>query len=263
MRLFFIGLTTGLTVNAAIVMFQLMGWQGVQQIAPPAGLFANRNLLGETAALGLVAAVAWRLWYGVPGCLGALLATNARGALLGAAVGLLALLWRWSRLAAGGLAVVGTLVLVGWTGRGTKIESVIERVGIWQDAVLGMTLFGHGSGSFYTWYPAVATLHDTLDSRPDHAHNDFLEVAFELGLPGIAIFLALCWASWRWAAAEVRPVLACGAVIACFGFPLHTAAAAGIIALVAGYGAGFGPRVDAGRWLGRGRVRDRGEQRRG
>jgi O-antigen ligase len=69
-------------------------------------------------------------------------------------------------------------------------SSNIERLGIWGDTVSGMKLAGHGLGAFYTDFAGHAPNVDLLRSRPFHAHNDFLEIAYEIG-PGIVLFLGL------------------------------------------------------------------------
>jgi uncharacterized membrane protein YqaE (UPF0057 family) len=41
---------------------QWLGFDGVPQLAPPAGLFLNKNYMGEPAALLLLALLALRAW---------------------------------------------------------------------------------------------------------------------------------------------------------------------------------------------------------
>lgn len=55
---------------------------------------------------------------------------------------------------------------------------------------------GHGGGSYYTVFPSVKG--EDRNNRWDHAHNDYVEIAVDLGLPGLAMLAALYLATlWR------------------------------------------------------------------
>ena len=49
--------------------------------------------------------------------------------------------------------------------------------------------FGHGGGTFYTVFPPFKT--EALPLQWDHAHNDYVEVASDTGLVGLALWVGL------------------------------------------------------------------------
>jgi O-antigen ligase len=181
----------------------------------------------------------WTLWLGLC-ALGAailsiaLLLTQSRGAWVGLMAGLACLLglrWRWGRwvLLAGVVAlgvgawrfwpqILGQLTPTGLTSPGT----LIWRVGVWERSIgyLGDVPFtGYGLGTFR----AVDTLffgpgfiasggsEPVFDVGVPHAHNVFLQMGFDTGIPGLLAYLAIlllatreCWllarrGSWLYA----------------------------------------------------------------
>jgi putative inorganic carbon (HCO3(-)) transporter len=70
----------------------------------------------------------------------------------------------------------------------TQAAGVGGRWGIWQDAlqlIRQHPWLGTGLGTFPVAYPAVQTVH--LNGFVNHAHNDYLEVASEIGILGAVI----------------------------------------------------------------------------
>ncbi len=58
--------------------------------------------------------------------------------------------------------------------------------------------FGTGLGSFITVFPAFEDPHAVDAIFVNHAHNDYLELVLELGLPGALLIVAfLAWWVWR------------------------------------------------------------------
>lgn len=56
---------------------------------------------------------------------------------------------------------------------------------------------GHGGGAFYAGFPMYKTP-DVIPQFFSHAHNDYVEVAVDTGLPGLALWLAVGLATaWR------------------------------------------------------------------
>jgi O-antigen ligase len=258
LRPVYIGMALGLGLSSAAAIAQYgFGWNGVDQYNMPGGLFINPNFMAEVACLVLVALVAERLWLYVPLVLPAALLPQARGALLGLICALV--LWTRNRLVMG-LAVAGLIGGVLWTFQGGhRIASVQERFAIWRDAAEQLRPFGNGIGSFYLLYPASAKRTDTLHQRPDHAHNDYLEAAFELGIGA-----GLLFAVWGFALALGRDrtaalVLTAFLVMAVFGFPLHMPASMFLVALVAGRLCGSGASVGGLEALRRSVLRPRHE----
>lgn len=117
-------------------------------------------------------------------------------------------------------------------------EGALARIGLWVDSLSMLhdhPATGIGLGAYRFLSPTY------LQNIPggawyDFAHNEYVELVIELGLP--AFFLLLAWLTWqmgrRWAevAREVRSarelshvqteaIVACGALFAILGFLLH------------------------------------------
>jgi O-antigen ligase len=105
--------------------------------------------------------------------------------------------------------------------------------------------FGAGLGSFRSVYPLYEQPQQITDVYVVHAHNDYLEIALELGLAGvILILLFLAWwaaAVWRaWRTAEAGPFARAAAIASAavlvhsiVDFPLRTAAIAACFGMCA------------------------------
>ncbi len=180
-----------LLVNLAMIPFSPM------DLNLTWGLYGNKNLFGCALALGFAGAVVYRLWPFALATGAGVFYTHSRSAVLGlAAVGFV-LLWRWSRVAAGA-AVLLALVSIHSAAPGVD-SSIYHRIGIWNDTINNMTLFGSGFGSYFESYFAFAVHRNPTEwmtgMRAAHAYNDFLELTFELGLGACALwaflFLAL------------------------------------------------------------------------
>jgi putative inorganic carbon (hco3(-)) transporter len=133
----------------------------------------------------------------------ALALTQSRGGLLGTMIGLLVLLiWKKRRI---GLLILAigllTAVLVSAFGSGHVIASALSdgtlasRLEVWQRGILMVEDFpitGIGIGTYnqvaHALYPFYIAAPDEL---VPHAHNQFLEVAVDLGIPGLVIYLGL------------------------------------------------------------------------
>lgn len=98
--------------------------------------------------------------------------------------------------------------------------------------------FGSGLGTFQSVYPLYERPEQVTSTFVVHAHNDYAELALELGLPGmILMLLFLAWwgfAVWRaWRTAEAGPFARAAAIASAailvhsiVDFPLRTAAIA-------------------------------------
>lgn len=207
---------------------------------PTSGLFANRNHQGALLALLIPMAAALGA-LGVGNRVGAaarvaaapaiaaiaiplLLVTGSRSALVVAAVGLVfgLLIWSpgggrkdrplWFRLLplAVVTAVVGGLV---WLTAFASRDVAIERLGatenelrwpVWHsiiDMLPHYMPWGTGIGSYAQAYQILEPDNLLRPTISNHAHNEFLEVAFTAGVPGLVLlgiaFAALLFALWR------------------------------------------------------------------
>lgn len=229
------GFAVGLGVSLLFCIGQLLGYHPVPQLVGPAGLFVNRNPLGELAALVAIGCVASRLWGYAPLPLLAVGLSGSRLAICAVVVSVVAgafgVRWRWAIL---GLVLCLTPI-VAYTVGGRSAPALGDRLAIWQDTIEGLTPLGRGIGSYFVAYPLHSDhMMETNSFRPDHAHNDFLEMAFELGPIGLVLLLAMFAISLgRLEEPEHYVILTLG--VLCLGaFPLHYPATLFLGALAAG-----------------------------
>ena len=117
----------------------------------------------------------------------------------------------------------------------TALQSRAELLSTTTRAARDFMPFGSGLGSFQSVYPLYERPLQVTTEYVVHAHNDYAEIALELGVPGILLMLLfLAWwvaAVWRaWRSSEVRPFaraasIASAAVLvhSLVDFPLRTA----------------------------------------
>ena len=119
----------------------------------------------------------------------------------------------------------------------TSVQSRQEIAAVSAKAARDFMPLGSGAGTFQRVY-ALYEDHDRLDPSTyvNHAHNDYLEIALETGVPGLVVLvLFLLWwarAAWRvWRPRDVDPFARAGAVASAailvhslVDFPLRTAA---------------------------------------
>lgn len=232
------GLAAGMTVNAGMAVAQLSGWNGVTQIATatPAGLFVNRMFMGELSAISLVGVLLLtkgRLrWLFAFGPFVALVVAQSRGAWVATGVAVWVIIWRqWPRP---GLALM-PLCLLGLIGLGMlRPETLRERFAIWLDLGSSISWNGSGVGSLYSTYPQVTTRLDTGIERPEHAHNDLLEITYELGLTGTLLAVGFAAAVLRQTDLTERLVLGVVLAMGLVGFPCQMPGTGSVAALLAG-----------------------------
>lgn len=229
----YIAMMAGVGLSGFVAVADYTGWLFVPRVAPFAGLFVNPNFLAEAAAPLLVLAVMFRSWLLVPGLLLGAFLPLSRAALLALAVIGCVHLWRVSRVATSALLTV-VLSALAWHAaeHANHFSSIMERVDIWRDAWAGMSLIGNGIGSFYVSFPVSASIIDTVFNRPDHAHNELVEAAYELGIPGIVLFGALALLAVGKSAEQ--SCLGAALLCAMAGFPLHEPCTGFLVAVLAG-----------------------------
>lgn len=245
-RYLYLGLGTGMAVNSGFAILQWMGFEPVITQFPgsgPAGLFVNPSLLGEASSMMLVLLLANRMWLLSTLTAPSLVLSQNRAGFIACGACVLYMVWKWNRWAAiAALAVIGAAAT--HIIKPNFYDSFMQRTDIWRDAIEGLTVFGRGIGSFYVDFPLYHdhimgenTVNWTLTA---HAHNDTLELLFELGIPGLILMAALGWVIWQSAAYGERYALGCVLISGLAGFPLREPFTAAVAALLAG--------IAAGRW---------------
>lgn len=193
-------------------------------------------MLGEVAVLTALGCIAYKRYWFIPGLFPAIFwQPVARDSLLALAIGLLAIIWQHSKTLALTVAAFGFLGMIVLLTDPTRIGSLNERIELWQMVWQGSTWTGHGVGSLYTLAPYLSGVWDTTISRIDHAHNDALEIFFELGLFGIILYGGIIGYALICADSKTMPVLLGFLVISSVAFPWHIPANSFIGALVIGH----------------------------
>jgi O-antigen ligase len=163
------------------------------------GLTVVVSLLGAVIVLGvlMVGSVAGYVLLGPVIALSLLITRSAVGRRLTAPVVL------GVSLVAGGLGylvatspILPGIGIINWQDTGT-----LSRPDSWArtlDAARDVFPFGSGFGSFERVIPAYEDPSAVTAKFLNHAHNDYLEVLMELGLPGsVLVGMALIWWGWR------------------------------------------------------------------
>lgn len=228
------GLALGLGVSAVVAVFQSLGISVVYSAdIKPAGLFINSNALAEASALLALLLVSARMWVWLPVTAPGLICSS-RAVMLGLIVAVLAWVWDRSRKAAVALATISAValgIIIAYFPFGNQ-NSVNQRLDLWRDTIDGLTWRGWGIGSFDFLYPMFASHVNTMVGRPQFAHNDSLQLLFELGigaLPLLIMVLVLLGVK-----DDNRPAYACFLVISLFGFPTYLPVTGFLAALMAG-----------------------------
>jgi hypothetical protein len=197
----------GVAISALIALIQLTGWSPVSQAESPAGLFYNRDVLAETAAILFV----WALFsrqivlaslLAVP-----LLVCGSRVALACVVLGIAAVR---PRVALIGVLVIGLGIVVFTIWHPAKLNSGFVRLEIWHATLVGVTAIGNGLGSFAVAYPI-----------PEHAHSDILQSFYELGIGATPLLALLLLATWKMASEPIGAAMACLFGEYAVAFPLH------------------------------------------
>jgi putative inorganic carbon (HCO3(-)) transporter len=179
------------TVNANVLAGALL----------PSALLASSLALAPTRPLIRAASICLFAVSAAVMALGA-----SRGALFGLAVGVLALLAvlsRWHRLGAvvlatgGGVVIwrVGLANLLELLGKGGATGSMAGRVEVWSRALYALQDFAFTGIGIGTFERVIPILYPYFLIGPDgsvpHAHNLFLQVGVDLGLPGLIAYATI------------------------------------------------------------------------
>jgi len=146
--------------------------------------------------------------------LGVIMLTLSRGALLAFVVAvavLTALRWKWGWII--GVALLSIGIVIAWINESYSVDillndqtigTMVARLELWSRAIFVVELFpltGVGMGLFKEVIGYLMPLVSVEGTEIVHAHNLFLQIAVDLGLPGlvawISILLAVFAVSWK------------------------------------------------------------------
>lgn len=222
------GLSIGLTISSIMAVFQYFDLDFVYSLGgKPSGLFINPNIYAEISGMLLILILINKLWWFIPVAVPGLL-VSSRAVMIGLAAVSLIWIWNKSKLLAASLAAC--LVAVGAVLINYRTDTIYQRIYIWHDAISGFKLFGNGIGSFVYVFP---NYNKHLDSQnlAENAHNDLIQLIFELGvgaIPLILIAIMLLKVDNDYKFALIFFI-----IVGFFGFPLHTPITVFMVALVA------------------------------
>ena len=190
------------------------------------GIALNRSLaalllvLPVLLATGLMISAGWRFrWIGIPVAM----------------IGL-----------AAAVTFIGTNPLNSSTASRAKQMSIQSRQAIWSNtgrAIRDSFPVGTGLGSFAAVYPLYEDPDAVNSTYVNHAHNDYLELTLELGLPGALLLLLFLgwwvvaslqiWSSNMSSPCERAATIASAAILAhsAVDYPLRTSAIAAVFAM--------------------------------
>ena len=254
LRLFY--LVTSLAFIPSAINMALFKFTGVYVsfgMFPAGGTLGNPNFAGEAAgaiaasALGVISLRrSFPRLIAVSPALATMLLSGCRGAMVGFGLMALCRLWQHPRSA----VIVLCFCLMGTFGLGYTLndqhrrDAIVQRAMIWRDTIDGLTFFGRGIGQYRAMVPEKGHRLSALSLNTEHAHNDLLEIAFELGFPGIVLFAWLCFTAVR-ARSDGAEAYILGSLLVAglFGFPLFEPVASFLFAVVAGHLCAAGARV--------------------
>jgi O-antigen ligase len=212
----------GVALSGIVAGFQdFAGFNGVLQLATPAGLFANKNLLGEAACLALVSLATEKTWredWALRSILIAILCltlvmTGTRSTALALFCVLLVYLPSWARLS----ALLSSLPIAWFALDHATLNA---RFTLW--STFRLSWFGNGD-----WWWNVTPV-------DDYMHNDWLQLLHELGVVGLAplgVVLGCCLICRD---RSIRSFCVALFAIASFGFPLQMPATGWFAAFMLG-----------------------------
>jgi O-antigen ligase len=111
------------------------------------------------------------------------------------------------------------------------------------EAIRDFMPWGSGLGTFRSVYQLHENPVQVTNTYVIHAHNDYVELALELGLPGVLLMIAFLvwwvgtvWRAWRYTESGVwsrAASIASGAILlhSLVDFPLRTAAISAVFAM--------------------------------
>jgi O-antigen ligase len=251
---FYWGAAAGLAISSLIAILQIAGYAPVPDVAhdQAIGLFVNRLVLAEAAALIGLALLAMEWWPAVVLLVApALILPCERSPILAFCFAGAFWLWRISRLGACGLALSGILAAAAITSGLTfneipdaknsqnRIETAAARLTIWRAVAEQTSPLGSGFGAFRETAPQPIA-----GAIIEHAHNEPIEIAFETGFVGLVLFALLFGGAIAIFPRSIEGIVLLGLLMeASFAFSFHEPTTAAMGALCAGSAARRLPRL--------------------
>lgn len=235
------GACIGIGVSSALVLIEKFG--GVRLVpgvtTHPPGLFVNSLALAGAALLAAVGAATHRMWWGFLLVMPSLVWSNGKAAMLALLVCVVTMAWSVSRWVGALLGAAGALAIAGFAITGRDRSSIAERWDIYRATLSGLRPFGNGLGSFRDQFPLLTDSIDTLRSRVEHAHSDWLHLSFEAGLVPVACTLIACTLAFRVARhtryARTAWIVVAGTAAMVFSLNLHNPLAMALFACALGH----------------------------
>jgi len=178
------GAAIALGLSSTLALLELAGFDTFFELGfgpwaqPYTGIFFTPIAATEAAVLVFIGCFARKIYWGAIACLPQMLLTHSRGSLT--ALGVAIVLWMWRRNKLFSVGIAGAILIGGLAIYSShyRASSNTDRMAIYQDTIEALTPYGYGIGSYHNEYPAHATRFDTYLERPDHAHNDILELVW-------------------------------------------------------------------------------------
>jgi hypothetical protein len=208
------GVWAGIVLNSIVVVAQYLGWNGIPQVSGTyGGLFFNHNNGSEAAAMVFIMLAFKGRWLMILPLLPTL-ALGSRMPIEGIGIALFLILWSQSRFLSF-MAVLGAQLIVfgqsheaysayysgdiaQWNSPHDPLsETMLTRIAVWLDSVGGLTIWGHGLGSFIIEFPKYQTYSDSSNIRYENPHNDILQILFEFGVVGVGLIGAFLYRMGR------------------------------------------------------------------
>jgi len=228
-----IGLSIGLALSSVLAIFQFLGietfvytYHGIK----PSGLFVNPNVYSEISVMVLLLILINKLWWYIPVVIPGLM-VSSRAVILGLGISLVVMVWSKSKVISISILSLFLLTCCVIFFKSEINDSIFVRLHVWQDMLAGFTIFGNGIGSFVYKFPEYNKHIDGSVTIFEFAHNDLLQLLFELGIGAIPLIIIV--ALLLMVKNEYRSALIFFIVISSFGFPLHMPVTAFMLALVA------------------------------
>jgi putative inorganic carbon (hco3(-)) transporter len=144
----------------------------------------------------------------------ALLLTQSRGAVIAALLSIILLIgFRYRGVIWFGIIFLSVVTILGFLfswrsttavfANGTSFQDISDRIEVWSRAIYMINDFGLtgvGMGSFGFVADAVYPFETFTTGTMEHAHNMYLQIAVDLGIPGLISWLAtlflVLWSNW-------------------------------------------------------------------